>query len=89
MLLSSKHPVGIYLLKVNNTNNGTRCEICSKLTMKTERHHWRRSGVFIVNFERVNVDWAVSVWVKLSGSNSVQVTSFSTKILFIIKILLV
>ena len=25
---------------------------CSKLTIKTpERRHWRRSGVFIVNFE--------------------------------------
>ena len=26
--------VGIYLLKVNNKNNGTRCEICSQLTIK-------------------------------------------------------
>ena len=26
------------------------CEICSKLTLKAlERHHWRRSGLFIVN----------------------------------------
>ena len=30
------------------------CEICSKLTIKTsERRHWRRSGVFIVNFEQI------------------------------------
>ena len=29
------NPVGIYLLKVNNRNTRTRCEICSKLTMKT------------------------------------------------------
>ena len=29
-----------------------RCEICSKLTIKTpERRQWRRPGVFIVNFE--------------------------------------
>ena len=28
-------PVGIYLLKVNNRNTWTRCEICSKLTIKT------------------------------------------------------
>ena len=27
-------PVGIFLLKVNNRNR-TRCEICSKLTIKT------------------------------------------------------
>ena len=26
-------PVGIYLLKVNNRNTRTRCEICSKLTI--------------------------------------------------------
>ena len=29
-----KNPAGIYLLKVNNRNTRTRCEICSKLTIK-------------------------------------------------------
>ena len=34
----------IYLLKVNNRNTRTRCEICSKLTIKTpERCHWQKS----------------------------------------------
>ena len=28
-------PFGIYLLKVNNRNTRTRCERCSKLTIKT------------------------------------------------------
>ena len=28
-------PAGIYLLKVKNRNTRTRCEICSKLTIKT------------------------------------------------------
>ena len=47
-------PVGIYLLKVNNRYTRTKCEICSKLTIKTrERRQWRRSGVFIVNFEHI------------------------------------
>ena len=47
-------PAGIYMLKVNNRNSRTRCEICLKLTIKTpERRQQRRSGVFIVNFERV------------------------------------
>ena len=33
-------PAGIYLLKFNNRNTRTRCEICSKLTIKTpERQH--------------------------------------------------
>ena len=31
------------------------CEISSKLTIKTpKRRHWRRSGVFIVNFEHIS-----------------------------------
>ena len=48
-------PVGSYVLKVNNRNTRTSCEICSKLTIKTpERRHWRCSGVFIVNFEYIS-----------------------------------
>ena len=32
-----------------------RCEICSKLAIKTPKlRHWRRSGVFIVNFEHIS-----------------------------------
>ena len=32
-----------------------RCEICSKLTIKTpKRHQWRHFGVFIVNFENIS-----------------------------------
>ena len=46
---------GIYLLKVNNRNTRARCQIYSKLTIKTpERRHWCRSGVFIVNFEHIS-----------------------------------
>ena len=38
-----------------NRNTRTRCELCSKLTIKTpERRQWRRSGVFIVNFEHIS-----------------------------------
>ena len=48
-------PAGIYLLKVNNRNTRTRCEICSKLTLKTPQgRDGRRSGVFIVNFEHIS-----------------------------------
>ena len=54
--------MGIYLLKVNNRNTRTRCEICSKLTIKTpERRHWRRSCVVIVNFEHFTPYCSVSV----------------------------
>ena len=47
--------VGIYLLKVNNRNTRTRCEICTKLTIKTpERRQSLRSGIFIVNFIHIS-----------------------------------
>ena len=49
------NPAGIYLLKVNNINTRTRCEIYSKLTIKTPgRRHWRRFCVFTVNFEHIS-----------------------------------
>ena len=42
-----------YMFKVNNRTTRTRCEISSKLTIKTpERRQWRHSGVFIINFEQ-------------------------------------
>ena len=47
--------VGNYMLKVNNRSTRTRCEICSELTIETpERHQWRHSGIFIVNFEHIS-----------------------------------
>ena len=33
-LIIFTNPTGIYLLEVNNRNTKTRCEICSKLTIK-------------------------------------------------------
>ena len=43
------------MFKVINNNARKRYETCSKLTMKTlQRHHQRRSGVFIVNFEQIS-----------------------------------
>ena len=48
----TNNPAGNYMFKVNNRNTKTRYEISSKLTIKTpEQYHWRRSGLFIVNFE--------------------------------------
>ena len=62
-------PAIIYLFKVNNRNTRhpaircskvnnklwTKCEICSKLTIKMpERRKWRQSGVFIINFEHIS-----------------------------------
>ena len=48
------NPVGNYMFKVNNKNAKARCEIFSKLTIKTsKRRDWRRSGFFNVNFENI------------------------------------
>ena len=48
-------PANIFSFEVNNRSPIKRCEICSKLTIKTlELRHWRRSGVFIVNFEHIS-----------------------------------
>ena len=42
------------MFKINNRYNRTRCEVGSKLTIKTpERRHWCHSGVFIVNFKHI------------------------------------
>ena len=50
-LIRLYYPAGIYLLKINNRNTRTRCEICSKLSIKTpERRH---------AFEHVNVKWVI------------------------------
>ena len=35
LLLDATDPVGIYMFKVSNRNTRTRCQICSKLTIKT------------------------------------------------------
>ena len=54
--ISSLLPPSLFLLlKVNNRNTRTIFEICSKLIIKTpERHHWRCSGVVIVNFKQIS-----------------------------------
>ena len=52
---------GNYMFKVNNRNTRTRCEICSKLTIKKPERRSLTftpcSSVSIVNFEQVNAGW--------------------------------
>ena len=53
------NPAKNYLFKVSNRNSRKRCEICTKLTIKTpERRHWRRSGIFIVNIEHIFIPFS-------------------------------
>ena len=47
---TANNPAGIYLLKINTMNTRIRCEICSKLTIKTSE----RRQAFIVNFEHIS-----------------------------------
>ena len=55
LVFQSNTPAGNYMFKVNNRNTRARCEICSKLTIKTpERPHLHCSDVFIVNFEHIS-----------------------------------
>ena len=45
------YPANIYLFKVNSRIARKRCEICSKVTIKTPER--RRSVIFIVTFENI------------------------------------
>ena len=78
-LTSVPVPVDIYLLKGNNRNTRTRCEICSKLTIKTpERCHWRRSGVSVANSEHISNLISVFLLLTLNMLLSAGVLIWST-----------
>ena len=64
---SISNPAGNYMLKVNNKSTRKWCEICSKFTIKSpEQCHWRRSGVFIVNFEHISAFVLLALLLTLS-----------------------
>ena len=49
-MISCLIPAGNYIFKVSNRNTRTRCDICSKLTIKTpERHQNDTIGVALVS----------------------------------------
>ena len=49
-----KIPANLHLFKANNSNTRERCEICSKLAIKTLQRRQHQSGAFIVNFEYIS-----------------------------------
>ena len=59
-------PIGNYMFKINNRYTRTRCEIYSKLTLKTPGRHWHRCGVSIVNFEHISYLVLVFLLITLS-----------------------
>ena len=46
LIHSPNYPAGNYMFRVNNRNTRRKCEICSKLTIKTP--YWRRSSVLLL-----------------------------------------
>ena len=50
----------------------TRCEICSKLIIKTPERHWSHPGVFIVNFEHRTI----MLWTYFIPCSSVSISNF-------------
>ena len=52
---SKPYTTGNCMFKVSSRKTRASCEISSKLTIKMpERPQWRRSGIFIVNFEHIS-----------------------------------
>ena len=60
------------MFKVNNRNTRKRCEICSKLTVKTpEQRYWHLFSVSIVDFKQVNLSWVESFYnIKFAAPSS-------------------
>ena len=86
-------PAGIYLLKVNNRNTITRCEICSKLIIKTPEQRQCVILVsllltlnifhtlFYVNFEHVIAGWDTQGKdYSVRGRNEFHLNPFLTKL---------
>ena len=72
-----------HLFKVNNRNTRKRCEISSKLTIKTpERRQWRRSDVFIVNSEHISYLFRVFLLLNFSWNISSHLPHFMPLVSF-------
>ena len=55
----------IYSFKVNIRK---RCEICSKLKIKTsEQYQWPRSAVSIVNLKHIHFFWCFYCWLWINN----------------------
>ena len=80
------NPAGIYLLKVNNKNTRTRCEICANMfkaigvvlvSLLLTLNIWIRSGIFIVIFEHIS--YLVLVFVLLNCRLGTRKSMVKTK----------
>ena len=74
------------MLKVNNRNTRSTCEICSELTIKTpEQIHWHRSGVIVANFEHIS--HLVLVFLLKYNTKIIRDITLRSKVFFIRKTL--
>ena len=74
-LILYSDPAGNYMFKVDYRITRTRCQICSKLTIKTPE--WRR-----VNAEQVNAGWMKrEKWVNLITPNNQKMVKHKSKML--------
>ena len=49
VILPDYHIIGNYMFKVSNVNTRTRCELCSKLTLKIpEQRQWCAHSLHLV-----------------------------------------
>ena len=66
-IFSKTNLANIYLSKVNNKDTRKKCEICSKLTLKTpERRQWHRFGASTVRFEHISYVFPVFLLLTLN-----------------------
>ena len=68
--------INLFHATVNQRNTRTRCEICSKLTIKTPE---RRPGVLIVNFEHISHLVLVFLLLTLNGNYMFKVNNRNTR----------
>ena len=54
------HPASIYLFKVNNRNTRKRCEMCSKVTIKTPKWHLFLAHLLLTLNKQMLVSWVRS-----------------------------
>ena len=77
---SFRDPANIQLLKINNRNTRTSCEICSKLAIMTSL-----SSVPIADFEQVNTCSANIYLFKVNNSNTGKRYEICSKLIINIK----
>ena len=90
--MSLEQPFRACIYLCQQQKNKTRCEICSKLTIKTpERHHWLSPVVLLLALNRLHFSFSISkllyssifVFIRLFSSIFVFIRLFSSILVFL------